>query len=73
VSFFRAELLLLPPALACPTAPRAPRASESKPMKRARAQSLYDQSLSVPQIRGDDLKIDSLKGKVVLVVNTASH
>jgi glutathione peroxidase-family protein len=42
-------------------------------MKRAREQSLYDQSLSVPQIRGDDLKIDSLKGKVVLVVNTASH
>jgi len=41
--------------------------------KRSRDASVYEEKFMVPQIRGDDLAIDSLKGKVCLVVNTASH
>lgn len=42
--------------------------------KRTREASLYDESYIVEQIRGEAaLKISSLKGKVVLVINTASH
>jgi len=41
--------------------------------KRGREANLYDEAFTVPQIRGDDLNVGSLKGKVVLVVNTASH
>jgi len=40
-------------------------------MKRALAASLYD--FTLPLIRGADLSLSSLKGKVVLIVNSASH
>ena len=42
-------------------------------MKRVRDTNLYDNEFTLPLIRGgEDLPISTLKGKVVLVVNTAS-
>ena len=35
--------------------------------------TLYDLHLTLPLIRGDDLALDTLAGKVVLVINVASH
>ena len=53
------------------------RASVATMSKRAREAStsapLYGQGFTLPQIRGPDLAIDSLKGKVALILNTASH
>jgi len=35
--------------------------------------SIYEKHFTLPLIRGEPLQLDSLKGKVVLIVNTASH
>lgn len=43
-------------------------------LKRARAgMSLFDQSFELELIRGETLSLASLRGKALLIVNTASH
>jgi len=42
-------------------------------MAMKRTASLFSQGFKLPLIRGPELALDSLAGRVVLVVNAASH